>query len=215
MPLGRNGSTIFTWRESLNVFKFLKWKNLNYPDSISDEDRRIIDEGNIENFLKLTNEAGKYSKGMITKYTEDVWKKSLENEFQQDGLWHTPNPSCKGIPINSDIREVEVLVLSLLYKNNLLNEFLHGMNSNKFCSPLCTCGREEQNAHHVLFRCPLVKAELRAEAYHELEQAVGRETASIEDTITLLNASRYQPFMEKVMEIVTELRGVLRTSIEL
>ena len=152
---------------------------------------------------------------MINKYIEHLWKKALENEFQQDGRWNVPNPTCKSIYIRrSTVREVEVLALSLLYDNNLLQDFLHKINSDKFNSPMCPCGDEEQTAHHILFRCQLVNAELRAEAYFELEQAVGSDIA-VEDSVTLLSASRHQPFMDKIVDIVTVLQNTLKTSIEL
>ena len=198
------------------VFKFLKWKKLNYSDKISEPDTDIIESVNIPAFLTLSQDSCKYSKDMINRYIEHLWKKSIDNEFLQNGHSTLPHPTIKPLPLNRSItREVEVLSLSLLYEQNLLHSFLHRINENKFVSPLCPCGSEDQTAFHVLFRCSLVPSGLKEEAMVHLKQAVGEDHADTDNSVTLINASRHAPFMDSVVSIVTVLKDTLVSHIEL
>ena len=140
----------------------------------------------------------------------------MHNEFLLEGHSILPNPTMKPLPISRETsREVEVLAMSVLYGNNLLNNFLHRFNSEQFPSPLCECGTEEQTAHHILFRCPFVNSDLRVQAFSTLKEAVGRDLAELDSPITLLNASRHQNFIQQVVEIVQSIQDKLHTQIEL
>ena len=156
------------------VFKYLKWKLHNYPDSVDDSDTVIIDSGNIEEFFNISPETCKYTKGNIVKYTEYMWKRSVQNELQQEGYSGIPEPKCSSMPTSIGLkRQEEVMVMSMFYPNNTLNSFLHTINSEKFPTPTCHCGESSQTAHHVLFNCSTVDEALRLEAYSLLQQVVG------------------------------------------
>ena len=69
-------------------------------------------------------------------------------------------------------RETEVMIMSLMYKNNLLNEFL--FNQNIVESNLCpNCEEEAQTADHLLFRCSSVPEQYREQAYASLCEYTG------------------------------------------
>ena len=198
------------------VMSFLKWKKTNYPESVTDTDERRIYSRDITEYLSLSRRTCKYTKAMMTRYTEHLWKISLQNEFLLEGHSILPDPTMTPLPISRGTpRDVEVLAMSVLYENNLLNNFLHRFNSEQYPSPLCDCGVEEQTAHHILFRCPLVNSELRVRAFNSLKQAVGSELAELDTPTTLLNASRHKNFMQQVVQIVNSIKDSLRTQIEL
>ena len=198
------------------AMKFLKWKNLTYPERTGEGDAVKVDNLDCTEFLNLKPTTCKYTKDIITKYVEHLWRKSVQNEFLLEGHAVLPTPTTQPLPIDREInREVEVLMLSLFYDNNLLHKFLHRFNSTLYTSPLCDCGVEDQTAHHVLFRCSLVPHELRDSAYTEFQHIVGSELATVDTYITLLNASRKSAFMEKVHEVVRCRKEQLTTTIEL
>ena len=145
-----------------------------------------------------------------------MWKASVQNEYLLDGHNILPNPTTRPINVGrGTTREIEVLTLSLLYDNNLLNHFLYRYNRSVFTSPLCDCGMEEQTSHHLLFRCELVDSHLRAQAYSEFILVVGNELAATDSTIVIANASRNEAFMRCVVEIVQSIQNRLRSHIEL
>ena len=210
----RRGSEIH--RALRQVMKFMRWKTLKYPESVSEIDTRKIESRNPTEFLNLTPSSCKYTKSMMGKYIEHLWRASLQNEFLLEGHSILPEPTSLPLPIDrATTREVEVLTMSLFHDNNLLNHFLHRFNSTLYTSPLCDCGNEEQTAHHVLFRCNLVDSDLRDQAFSAFQQAVGMELAVIDSNITLINASRHSSFMQSAVEIVNSIKNRLRSHIEL
>ena len=108
-----------------------------------------------------------------------------------------------------------MITMSLMYPNNLLNNFLHRVNNEKFPSPLCSCGEEIQTAKHVLFHCCLVEDTLKAEAYNLLVDIAGEECAMVDCNIALLNASRNKKFLELINQIICVQKNILHTNIEL
>ena len=152
----------------------------------------------------------------MNKYVEYLWKESVHNEYLLGGHNILPYPTTQPITMDAGTsRELEVLTLSLLYDNNLLNSFLYRYNRTVFTSPLCDCGSEEQTATHLLFRCELVNSQLRSHAYIEFRLAVGNELADADSNIALLNASRSTAFICSVVTIVNSLKDRLRSHIEL
>ena len=153
---------------------------------------------------------------MMNKYTEYLWKSSIQNQYQLDGHSILPTPIAQPLPIAVGTpRDIEVLTFSLFYENNLLNNFLYRYNPDVFTSPLCDCKQEEQTANHLLFRCPLINQQLRLQAYNNFQTAVGDEVAEIESTIILVNASRNPAFMKSVIDIVKSAQNRLRADIVL
>ena len=198
------------------VMKFLNWKIKVYPESVSEIDKQKIETKNVEEFLHLDQNSCKYTKSMMDKYVEHMWKSSVQNEYLLEGHSVIPNPSARPLSIDRGTnREEEVLTLSFLYDNNLMNQFLYRHNRTLVTSPLCDCGNEEQTAHHLLFRCDLVDIHLRDQAFSAFQQAVGSDLATTDSTIALVNASRHPPFMNSIVEIVKSAKHRLRTHIEL
>ena len=196
------------------TMKFLLWKSTHYPDLICEADKLKIQSKNVKEFTKLNPNSCKYTQPIMTKYIEHLWSKSIKNEYQLEGHSIIPNPSVKPLPIPKGIsRNIEVLILSLFYENNLLNSFLYRYNPDFFISPLCPCTQEEQTANHLLFRCPLVNNQLRSQAYKNLQLAVGKEVALIESQVILMNASRNPAFMNNVIEIIKSIHHILRSDI--
>ena len=110
-------------------------------------------------------------------------------------------------------REVEVAIMSLLYENNLLNDFLHRINPVDFASPICRCETDRETAHHILFHCPFVDADIRKDALNKFKEICG-DSAYCNSYISLLNASRNREFMAKIAQILGhQIGNNLRTSI--
>ena len=211
-----NGNHSEIHRSIRQVLTFLKWKGINYPGSISIEDNLKIENGQLEDFTTLSPTTCKYTKDAINKFIELQWQKSILNEFQLEGYTNIPRPKCIPLPISTTVsREVEVLTMSFMYPNNLLNSFLYRFNKQKFPSPLCSCGEEIQTTKHVLFQCPAVEDTLKDEAYNLMVQILGETEAAIDSSVTLLNASRNKQFMDKIHNIIICQIDNLHTSIEL
>ena len=198
------------------VFKFLKWKLQNYPESISEGDENIIDSRSLEGFFKISPGSCKYTKAIVVKYTEFLWKNSLRNELQQDGHCVIPEPQCKPIPLPPGLlREEEVIIMSMMYPNNTLNYFLHSINQDKFPSPKCDCGDSNQTAHHVLFDCGYIDESMKLEAKNLVQQVVGQADAAIESSLVLIKACQNKEVMYIISEIVKRQATHIKTTIDL
>ena len=126
-----------------------------------------------------------------------------------EGWPEIPSVSCHSLPIisTSSSREDEVLIMGLMYKNNLLNSFLYRVDNASCSSPLCTCGVEEQTAIHILTSSPLVDISLRVEAQRIMMFCNDLSPNPIGNPIfnpdcTILNCSRDPKFMCLCAEIV-------------
>ena len=195
------------------VFKFLTWKLRNYPNYFNEQDKNIVYSNDFINFFQLSRKASNYNKNMVSKFTEFSWKKSLENEFSQLGYAAAPTPSFSNLNVKLGTkRKTEVLTMSLFYENNLMNSFLHRIDKNKFPNSLCPCQTEQQTAHHILFRCPLVPSSMKETAQNSLCEALGLENYQ-ENYISLLNASRSQKFLDSALEIIIHAEDMLNSKI--
>ena len=135
---------------------------------------------------------------MMVKYTEHLWQAKIGTQFQLLGDTRIPNVTSEKIPIPLGIcRETEVKVLSLLYKQNLLNLFISSVQRDQCESCMCDCMDDVQDAFHIVTSCKLVKSNLRNIVNTEL--AIHNNVKSIEDVtadyISLLNASRSKLFI--------------------
>ena len=98
---------------------------------------------------------------MIQQFTELLWQGSIQNLLMTVGWSEIPRVSCSPLPIPFGVsREVEVLVRSLMYKNNLLKSFLFRVDRTA-ATPLCICGLDEQTTIHQLSGCDLVDMDLK------------------------------------------------------
>ena len=139
------------------IFKYLKWKSVQYTDTFNAQDLRIVNDNSIEKFCELSSSACKYTKNMIQKYPKQFSRESPRNELQAEGHTHLPNPKCDPLQLPRDLtRQEEVQIMSLCYTNNLLNGFLYRFDSHKFPNPLCHCGQQEQTNYHVAAECSYI-----------------------------------------------------------
>ena len=112
-----------------DLFSFLTWKLQQQPSQFSDHDMEIISNRHFNQYFELTRKSCTYTKDLMKKYTETLWKKALTNQFQTEGIAQSPNPSCSNIPIPAGTtRKAEVQMLQMLYKNNLTNNFLYSVS---------------------------------------------------------------------------------------
>ena len=193
-----------------SVYKFLKWKMQQTPNKFLDSDRQIIEENRISSFHLLSPICAEYTKLEVNKYTEILWGDSLRNEFQLEGHSTILHPRCSQLPLDPKInRSTEVKIISLFYENNLLNSFLYRHNIPGVDSPLCTCGKEDQTAHHFLTRCELVAANLREKARDSIQNA----GIVVENSVELLNLSRNENFMNILVDIMNAHGDILRNDI--
>ena len=189
-----------------DTLSFLEWKINLYPAHFNQNDETIIHGRQLENLLYISTKAGSYTQLMMKQYTEQVlWANSIRNQFQIDGYQSSPTPSCDIIPIPPGTpRKAEVQLLSLLYKNNLLNQSLY--NIGRSPSPLCRrCNQEEETAEHILFNCSHIDYQMRATARYNYKLAlqVSEDAHEPEFYIGLLNAIRNVEFVKSCLEIVT------------
>ena len=198
------------------VFKFLRWKVQNYPKGISPDDKHIIQSGLFSQYFSLSTNSCKYTKEMMYKYQEYLWQKIIQNELQINQM-ETPIPKCRALDIKPGItREEEVLAMSMLYPNNLLNSFLNRTDPVKFPNLLCSCQEESETIHHILFRCRNVNLTLRDELFNMLQRTVGEGAALIESPTVLLKASKSNhQFIGKICEVIKQQFNHLRTQVQL
>ena len=94
------------------VMKFLMWKIQVYPESVSERDKQKIESKNVDEFLKLNQQSCKYTKSMMDKYIEHLWKQSVQNEYLIEGHNIMPIPTLYPLKIDKGLtREEEVLTL--------------------------------------------------------------------------------------------------------
>ena len=142
---------------------------------------------------------------MMNRYTDTVlWSSTLKTQFQLEGYHDYPKPNSSKLPIPSNTkRESEVLLMAMMYKNNLLNSSLYKLG--KVVSPLCSlCATEEETADHILFRCRSVNEDLRKIAFtkYRLANNLGEEESTAVDFIDLINTSRNKQFIISCINIL-------------
>ena len=191
-----------------DIYKFLRWKSLQYPQDFTENDRQIISYNTMNRFNQLSSKSCTYTKTCIRKYTETLWAQSLSNQQTMEGELVIAQPSCKPLPIPlyTD-RSDEVLLMSLFYTNNLMNSFVYRHTYNAE-SPLCPrCQREEQTAYHVIMECNDLLEKIQL-----ITNKILGEASSINHHNTLLNCSRNSEFIKCAIEILR--RGNFRRQIE-
>ena len=169
-----------------------------YTKHFTSEDQNIVSNRLYGSFLNLSAKSCTYTKVMIKQYTDTVlWQSSISNQFQLDGYASAPVPNSDRLPIPQNTpRNHEVLLMSLFYKNNLLNHSL--WNIDKVSSPLCSaCFDEEETAEHVLFQCSAVDEELqsRVARTYRLANHLEDGDAAPDSYIGLLNAIKNEQFL--------------------
>ena len=109
-------------------------------------------------------------------------------------------------------REEEVMMVSMMYPNNLLNSSLHAINSEKFPSPMC---KSHQTAYHILFQCQNTNISSRQEAFNFLRTIVGDAEATIENSLVLLKACKNPKFIQITSKIIKQQMENLNCEVQL
>ena len=183
------------------TFKFLTWKCEVYPNHFTANDKYIVSKNITTEFLNLTTKSCSYTQNQIIKYTEKIWNHSIRNELNMDGFYHVPKTSCSKLPVPPRVsRHDEVVLMSCMYTNNLFNSFLYS-HTYSVESPLCRkCKSQEETPYHILLQC----SEKSQEARQILLQVLSEEELLMEDSTTILNGSRHQPFLKICLNILSE-----------
>ena len=186
------------------VFEFLQWKVNHYGNHFTEAEHNIIRNQEYGKLWELSPKASSYTKNMADQYVEKIlWKNSLKTQFQIEGYSAIPEPSMKILPIpNNTKRNEEILLMSFMYKNNLLNHFL--WLQDKVESPLChKCKISEETPEHILFECLAIEPELqqRIKKNYILENHI-QAPHEIDAYIGIINASRNDCFIADCLELV-------------
>ena len=201
MQLVKLGDSSLLSAHLREVYSFLVWKAKKYPLDITAGDSAIIERKDYASFNRLGQLTGMYTKSMMKKFTEEQWQKAVDNEYQMLGTQHSPIVSTNQILIpRGTPRDVEVLVLSMFYKNNLLNVFLHKLYPLKYSSELCSCKMAAQTSYHVIMECKEMDCDLRESLKEILEETSPEGQGWFEDEITLLNHSRNNKFTSMMVK---------------
>ena len=190
------------------VFKFLEWKTNEYDPHFSIRDREIISSSMYGQYHELSDKACTYTQQMMKKYTEAVlWNSTLKTQFQLQGYHDYPSPKCETLSIPASTkRKSEVLLMSMMYKNNILRSSLYKIG--KAPSPICSlCAEEEETADHILFRCRSVDEERRTHAFtsYKLANNLGDVESTTVDFIGIVNASRNKEFVLACINIMNDI----------
>ena len=197
-----NSTVLYQLRDTL---KFLQWKAKYFSNTMENSDLAIIAKKDISLIQNLSAETCKYTKGMVELFTEELWQESITTQMTIEGWPTAPKVSCSPIPIPFGVkRDSEVLLMSLLYNQNLLNSFLFHLDRQRWDSPLCICKKEEQDALHLLTNCDKVGSQI-GEMIIELMKFCNNtvsEIAATSNPFSILNCSRDPKFIELSLEVV-------------
>ena len=120
-----------------------------------------------------------------------------------EGYDDAPNPSVKVLPIADQVpRNIEVQLMSLMYKNNLMNHFL--WNLSKVESPLChKCKDDLETPEHIIFYCKKLDQDIQASNAHHYKKANDiEEVTAVDPYIGILNASREEGFINNCVGLL-------------
>ena len=198
------------------IFKFLQWKlNLDsYNNTFLETDKVIIESKDYGNFCKLSSMACWYNKHIMNHYMEHLWQEQVKTNLQLLGRSRVPKVSYSTIPFPyGTSRADQVKVMSLFYKNNLLNDFLYKTQRVQCPSPLCVCGLEEQTAFHLVSSCVLISDNVKSTLMNSMLKH--NKAPLIEDEISLVNSSRDIEFIKGCLHVIKNGSLQLRSKIQL
>ena len=195
------------------VWKYLDWKRANYPNCFTQEDHIILENKAYDQFLNLSTTSCEYTKKQIKQFTELTWQNKLNSQFSMDGYSVAPTASCTKLKIRTSNRNVETLVMSTFYENNLFNSFINKATKGKHGSPFCPCNKIAiQDAMHVITECEWVDKSKRDRLKLQIDE-LGEMVA--ENSIAILKLSRNKLFMDTLTAIMKESEYFLRREIQL
>ena len=197
--------------------QFLDWKIEQYPQQFSYADLEIVKNRKYENFTDLSYGACSYSKNLMRKYSEILWQKRMDRQFQLNGFSDSPKISTKKLKFpHGTSRKHETLLLSLFYPNNLLNSFLYRFDKSRFPSPNCNCGQglQVQDSLHLLQDCNHVNQQLRLKM-KEILSSSPNQLPLLSDCSFLISWSRNTSFFDICNRICMDCQPHLRSEIVL
>jgi len=198
-----------------DVFHFLQWKLSSHPEGFTDNDSQIIENKSFDDFF-LISDAASYSKSSMRLYTEYTWQQRLTNKFLLDGYALAPRPSCATLPLQKYLpREIEVLLMSMFYDNNLLNSSLFKVNKKKFQTADCECEQSIQDSYHILLECKLTDPNLRKKCIDLMASILPPGEISVRSHLSILNCSRSEDFIATVLSILQSSKVPLRRKVVL
>ena len=114
------------------------------------------------------------------------------------------------LPIPQGVsRHDEVVLMSCMYDNNLFNSFLY-QHTYLVESPLCRkCKLAEETPYHIILQC----SDRSQEARQTLLQVINEEELQLEDSITILNGSRHQPFLKICLDILSQRNYIVQVNL--
>ena len=202
-----------------DVRRFIEWKHGSHAGSIPSYDLPLLNDAmSIEELFELSKKTCHYSKRLMIGFTEFLWQENLQHQLQLEGWSQIPKVSLAPLPLpHGTTREMEVLVMSLFYKNNLLNSFLFRFDRARWESPLCLCGEEEQTAVHLLTSCTFTEEDIRKEANYLLSLGNVVQNGRLDSFghVSMLNCSRDPRFIRICKSMVENESLNLRTHISL
>ena len=180
-----------------DLYMFYNWfLNSNHSNNFTTNDMHIIRNNEYSQFPELSPDCSITNKNTITEFVEFIWQKRIQNIFLNDGYNVIPVVTCKSIPFPKEIsRENETLLMSMFYKNNLLNSSLFQINPRKYTNPFCSFGCSDlETSYHIMAACN--NNPHKNEIMNTLIQAFGSDVAHIDSHITLLNVKNNFQFLE-------------------
>ena len=200
------------------VFKFLSWKQSLHPKLFTKEDENIIISRDHLQYTNLSANACSYSKTLVKRFTELLWQKKICTEYQCEGYSSIPVVNCNSLPTPANItREVETILMSHFYENNLMNGFLYRIGNKNASTPLCSCEHDIQSPFHSLIECRLVDNHIQSKLIKEMKAffltADNKDAAIVKDSVTLLNMSRNKTLLNLMGEAIKDNIKSYRTKI--
>ena len=133
-------------------------------------------------------------------------------QSQMNGVQFSPVVSCKKLPIpyGTD-RGAEVLFMSLLYPNNLMNSFVNKHFPKIQATPWCVCGEARETPFHIIMECKLVPEDIQLLWSNHIDngQIVNK---SYDGSELLLGLSREVAFVRNSIDIIKSEVHQLRTA---
>lgn len=203
------GATTVKMKET---FQFLKWKISMNSTTFDCNDLIIVRNNEYSRFEELSPACCSYTKTQMKTFTELMWQNMISVQYQMEGFQTAPKVSCNKLKIPFGVsRELETLLLSLFYPNNLFNGFLYRFNKLVYTTPLCSCKTDVQTPLHILLDCPKVDICKRSTISEILDISSNADYGYI----TLLDHIRDFSFISSCIEVLEEAKLFLRVDIQL
>ena len=151
----------------------------------------------------------------MKRYSEVMWQKRVNRQYQLNGFSEAPIVSTKKLKFPAETnRKQETLILSLFYPNNLFNSFLHRFDKTRFPTSSCSCGQGLQDSLHLLQDCKHVNSQMRVNM-KEILSRNPRQFSMLHDCSFLITWSRNSSFIKICTNICRDCQPFMRSEIVL